>query len=260
MDNKDAQQPAKYFVRFSENADFDRIVNFYSENRHHNVCGRDRELLEKLTDSGSFVLLEDAKGNIVGGTAAYPLVTTDANGNERQRWTEVGSMRIVLNGFSGAFDVMSAMSVLRTFLVEPPEDRFLADIGHPAVQKMAEKLGWRPFTATPEIVDLSNKTTWLDQDIKPPEGSGYSPKWYQAGLESFPVMARFMISVMDNPVLTNKKTGEQIEIDFSKTSFLKMFEPEIRDLATRDLGSVEQPAEQQNMAKARTRWMQKFFK
>ena len=73
-------------------------------------------------------------------------------------------------------------------------------------------------------------------------------------------MAKFMIEAMDHPVLTNKKTGAKIEIDLSKTRFLKMFEPEIRALAGRDLGSIEQPAQDRSVAQARAKWMQKTFK
>ena len=260
MENKDASQPVKYFVRFSETSDYENIVKFYDEHKHHNVRGRDQDLMKQLAENGSVVIMEDVNGKIVGTTIAYPLISTDASGNEHQKWSEVGSTRIVLNGFPGTFDVLAGMSVLRAFLVEPPEDRFIAKIGHPLVQKMAEKLGWREFVPAQEAIDLAAKTKRMDDDIQVPPDSGSNPKWYQAGLEGLPVMARFMIGVMDNPILSNKKTGAQIEIDFSKTRFLKMFEPEIRDLAARDLGSIEEPAQNRSVAYARNRWMQKFFK
>lgn len=260
MENEDVPVPVKYFARFSESSDYDNIVKFYQDYKHHNVRARDQDLMKELAENGSVVLLEDAQGKIVGTIVSYPLVSTDAAGTEHQKWSEIGSTRIVLNGFSGILDVLTGMSVLRTFLVEPPEDRFIAKIGHPAVQKMAEKLGWREFTPEQEAVELAAKTKRMEDDIVAPPDSGTNPKWYQAGMEALPIMAKFMIEAMDHPVLTNKKTGAQIEIDLSKTRFLKMFEPEIRALAGRDLGSIEQPAQDRSVAQARAKWMQKTFK
>lgn len=265
MDNKQPEakkEPTRYYIRFSESADYENISRFYNENRHHNVRARDQELMRNLAANGSVVLLEDEKGKLVGTTVSYPLVSTDANGQEHQKWSEIGSVRFILNGYPGIFDVMAGMSMLRTFLVEPPEDRFVAKIGHPAVQKMSERIGWREFTPDPLAVELAAKTKRMEDDVAAPPDSGSNPKWYQAGLESLPITAKFMASVMDNPVLTNKKTGEQVIIDFSRSPLATIMTPTIRNLASKDLGPVDQPdtSPERGLAKARDRWMRKFFR
>ena len=253
--------PAKYFVRFSERDDYDNIAKFYSEHKHHNVRGRDQELMKQLSENGSVVIIEDEAGKIVGAAASYPLVTKDAEGHEHMKWAEIGAVRVVLNGYPGLVDVLSTMSVLRTFLVEPPEDRFVAKIGHPAVQAIATRLGWREYTPDQETVDLAAKTKKMEEDIPLPAGTGTDPKWYQIGIEGLPILAHYMNGVIDNPVLTNKKTSQQIEVDFSKTRFVEMFAPEIKDLAKRcDLGSVDAPDMARSVSKARNQWMKKFFK
>jgi hypothetical protein len=79
-------------------------------------------------------------------------------------------------------------------------------------------------------------------------------------MEALPTMAKWMENAFDNPVVTNKKTGEQIELDFSKSTFFKMFKDEIKNLAGRDFGDVNTPDKNQNMHQRRDKWLKKFFR
>lgn len=249
-------KPKKYFVRFSKPEDEQKVLEFYDLNSHQNVRKREADLLRHRIEDGSVVLVEDAQGKIVASSITYPHKTTDSDGDEHVKWQEIGSTRIVLNGYPGLFDAMVTMQVLRTFLVEPPEDRLVARMHTEPVQKMAGKLGWRRFSAPQELINLQK------QSVDPKDQSTAAPdvNWFHAGIETLPVMAAWMVKALENPVLENKKTGEKIELDFSKSSFFNMFEEEIRHLAKRDFGSPDTPDMKKSVQQSRDKWLKKFFR
>lgn len=245
----------KYFVRFSQPADEKKILEFYDLNSHQNVRKREATILRERINDGAVVLIEDEKGKIVASSITYPHKTTDSDGVEHVKWQEIGSTRIVLNGYPGLFDAMVTMQVLRSFLVEPPEDRFVAQMHTAPVQGMAHKLGWRGFTAKDELIDAKFKT--LDPNDLPAASREH---WYQLGMEGLPVMANWMVKALDNPVLENKKTGEKIELDFSKSTFFAMFEAEIRNLSGKNFGATDAPDMNEGVQKRRDQWLKKHFR
>jgi hypothetical protein len=244
-------RPKKLFIRFSNVDDHEKIMDFYRANPHDNVSDRHEELMKKMADHGSVILIETEKGDIVGASISYPLPSEkDPN---KQQWLEIGTTRIVLNGYPGMFDVMIAMQTLRAYLVEPPDDKFVCQMESPLVRKMAYKLGFRPLQPSDELVRVSDKT------VDATETCGYD-NWYSAGPEALPVLAKLMRDVIDKPYIENPKTGDKITLDLSKSVFFKLFEPEIRDLAARDLGDPDKPNPAASISANRKEWMHKFFK
>lgn len=256
MTDKPTDKPTKYFIRFSAKEDFDKIVEFYDLNAHKNVRKRQTELMKKLAEDGAVVIIEDEKGKIVAASITYPHTVTDKNGQERVEWQEVGTTRIVLNGYPGLFDAMVTMQTLRAFLVEPPNSTFVAQMHTTPVQGMAEKLGWRRLGNMPDgLMDAKVKS------VDPADVPNLSTNnWFLCGIEALPVMAKNMVKSMDNPVLENKKTSEKIELDYSKSTFFKLFGDEIRVLATKDYGDVEKPDAAQSVRQRRDRWLKNFFR
>lgn len=241
----------KYFVRYSNTEDFDKLMRFYKENPHKNVDERNESLMRALVENGSVTLIESAQtGEVVAASISYPLLGEDGL---NQKWLEIGTTRSVLNGYPGLFDVMISMQVMRAFLVEPPEERFVCQMESSAVRKMAENLGFRPFTPSAELV-LSSDTT-----LNAGETCGFE-KWYSAGPEALPVIAQRLIEAISKPHLTNVKTGEKIEFDFSKSKFFSLFKEEFVELAKRDLGNYDQPDYKASIAKSRQQWMRWYFK
>lgn len=251
-----SDKPTKYFVRFSSTADFDKIVEFYDLNAHKNVRKRQHELMKKLVEDGAVVMIEDAQGKIVAASITYPHTVTDKNGIEHVQWQEIGTTRIVLNGYPGLFDAMVTMQTLRSFLVEPPEGTFVAQMHTAPVQGMAEKLGWRRMEAMPDgLMDAKIRS------VDPADVPNLSTtNWFLCGIEALPVMASRMVKSIDNPVLENKKTGEKIELDYSKSTFFKLFGDEIRQLATKTYGDVDKPEANQNVRQRRDKWLKNFFR
>lgn len=245
-------QPTKLYIRFSNQDDHEKIIEFYSRNPHKNVCDRNKQLMQTLADNGSITIIEDENGTIVGASISYPLMS-EKEGVASQKWLEIGTTRMVLNGFPGLFDVMIAMQSLRAYLVEPPDDRFVCQMESPAVRKMAHKLGFRPFAPSKELVDVSDAT------VTATESSGYD-NWYSAGPEALPVLAKLMREAIDKPFLENAKTGEKIKLDFSKSKFFRVFEDEIRNLADRDFGDPDTPDMSKSVAENRQSWMRWYFK
>ncbi len=251
-------QPKKYYVRFSNIDDHDKIMEFYQDYAHKNVFPRDESLIRQLADDGAITIIEDEQGKLVASTISYPYVSQDASGMGATKWTEVGTTRMVLNGYPGLFDVMITMQVLRAYLVEPPEALFIAQMDTTPVQNMAKKLGWRSWDeqkVPQELLDM--KAHMLD-----PSGNrkSYPQNWFTAGPEALPVMAQLMCDAIDKPFLENQKTGEKISLDFSKSKFFALFEDEFRNLAERDLGNPDTPDADASIAKNRQKWMRWYFK
>jgi hypothetical protein len=200
-------------------------------------------------------MAEDDEGKIVAASITYPHRITGPDGVERTKWQEVGSTRITLNGYAGLFDTLVSMQVVRAFLVEPPEDRFVAQMHTVPVQKMAAKLGWRVFEAKDELIDLKFGT--LDPcDLQ----LASRENWYAGGVEMLPVMAAKMKDVLGKPFLEHAKTGEKIELDFSKSNFFTMFGECIRALADEDYGNPDTPDPKLGVSKRRKDWMRSYFK
>lgn len=245
----------KIFVRFSNIEDFDKIMQFYVENPHDNVAGRHEDLMRALADNGSIILLEEAAtGKVVGASISYPLFVKQGD-VEQQKWLEIGTTRMSLNGYPGLFDVMIGMQVLRSYLVEPPEERFVAQMESTAVRKMANRLGFRPYTPSQELVDISDKTL----DIEAGTSYGFE-NWYSGGPEMLPVLAKYMEKVLGDPQLKHPKTGDVVELDFSKSKFFKLFKEDITNLAQKSLGDPDSPDYTKSVAKHRQEWMRWYFK
>lgn len=246
--------PQKYFVRFSRAADFDKISEFYDLNSHKNVLKRQTELMKQLAKDGAVILIEDGTGKIVAASITYAHKTTDKNGVERVEWQEVGTTRCVLNGYPGLFDAMITMQTLRAFLVEPPENMFVAQMETAPVQNLTAKQGWRRMENGPPQELLEGKAKTVSN------GHATAHDWFALGIEALPIMAQRMKTVMDNPVLENKKTGDKIELDFSKSNFFTMFADVIGELAAKDLGDADKPDMKQNVHQQRDKWLKKFFR
>ena len=246
--------PKKYYIRFSVEEDFDRISEFYDLNAHKNVLKREHDLMKQLTGDGAVILVEDEKGKIVAASITYAHKAKDEHGVEHVQWQELGTTRCVLNGYGGIFDAMISMQTLRAFLVEPPDNLFVAQMETTPVQNLAKKLGWRSLEGGPSEALLEAKKKTVT------DGHATDNDWYCCGIEGLPVMAKWFESAIKNPVLTNKKTGEQIELDFSKSTFFTMFKEEITHLAQKDLGDVEKPDAAQSLRIRRDKWLKKFFR
>jgi len=246
--------PDKYYIRFSQTADFDKLSEFYDLNTHKNVLKRQIDLMKQLTEDGAVVLVEDEKGKIVAASITYAHKVTGKDGVEHVEWQELGTTRCILNGYPGLFDVMIAMQTLRAFLVEPPENIFVAQMETAPVQNLAHSLGWRRIDGGPSqaLLDAKGKTV--------SSGHATNNDWFMCGLEGLPTMAKKMEKIIADPVIEHRKTGEKIELDLGKSSFFNMFKDEILQLAKKDFGDVEKPDQKQSVHQSRDKWLKKFFR
>lgn len=228
-------EPTRYYPRFSEAKDHDKILAFYDSNTHKNVLKRDPEAMRKMIEGGDVVFIEDEAGNIVAGSITWPFAVKNAEGKEDIKWHEIGTLRSALHGF-GVLPTLVPMQTLRTFIIDPPSDRFIAQMETKPVQNLAKSLGFRQFQPLQEIFNQKAATV-PDYDKLP----GHDGDWYQGGIEFIPVMARALVKLIENPIIENPKTGDKIVLDFSRSSFMKIMEPLIRKLATANLGDVDKP-------------------
>ncbi len=242
-----------YTVRFSSAGDYQRVLDFYTKNYHTNVCNRKEELMKALEANGGDIIIEDKNGNIVGSSIAYPLYAANQNGQdpsstEMPKWIEIGTTRMILNGYDGLFDIMIALQVLRTTLVEPPEQKFAVQVESDRVREKFNALGFKTFVPPADLVAASDGT------LTHYTGSCGFEKWAGAGPDALKTMAQRLITAVDRGTLTNAKTGHQIKVDLSGMTFFKTFEPHIRALA------AGQPSTATTIAEARQSWLRQSFK
>jgi hypothetical protein len=246
-----SEEPARYYPRFSQAKDHEKLLEFYDSNAHINVLKRDAKVLKKMISDGDVILIEDKAGKVVAASITYPYASKDAHGNEDIKWQEIGTLRCTLNGF-GLLATLVSLQTLHTFLVEPPSDRFIANMETTPVQNLARKLGFREFTPLQEIFNLKAQMT--------PGYTSHGPEdWYQVGIEAMPVMSRALVKLFDNPVVGNPATQEKIVLDFSRSNFCTTLEPAIRKLAAADLGDVDKPDLSLSVKKQQKKLLRDFF-
>jgi hypothetical protein len=225
----------KLFVRFSTSQDEQAVFDFYNQNKHEFVFQRDPAIWKERIASGAVTLIEDEQGKIVASAIAYPIMQTDASGNEIHQWTELGSARVALDGIGLAKTLLSAQ-VLRAYLLEPPKDRFVLEIvvGNSHSRHVFTKLGATPYDIPAGLHEKVKAT------VAP--GSGQAAvEWFQMGVEVMPSLAQNLLDSEKNPLLKNKKTGEEYELDFSRCVLMTQFQNEIKDLSGQDYGDAQKP-------------------
>jgi hypothetical protein len=225
----------KLFVRFATVQDERDIFDFYAANEHAFVFQRHPEVWKERIASGAVTIIHDEDGKIVASSISYPITETDKNGNEAHQWTELGSTRVALSGI-GLAQVLVGAQVLRAYLLEPPNDRFVLEIilGNDHSKHVFTKMGATPFDIPPGLHEKVKSTITPD--------SGQSPvEWFQMGVEVMPELARNVLGSLKNPVLKNKKTGEEYELDFSRCVLATQFQKEVQDLANSDYGDTQKP-------------------
>jgi hypothetical protein len=209
--------------------------------------------MQDLARNGSVIVIENDKGEIVGASMSYPLITAE-NGTPEYKYMEMGTTRMSLNGYPGLFDMMISLQVLRAFLVEPPSGKFVCQMEGAPVRAMAHKLGFRPFVPSDELSRVSDGTVG-------PDASYGKDNWYCAGPEVLHVMAQRFFEAKDKPCIAHVKTGHQIEIDLSKIKVFGLFEPELRKLAqSQPEFTPDNPDPKASLSAERQKFMHRFFK
>jgi len=221
----------KFYMRFSNASDTQKVLDYYNSNQHKHIAVREPEIFAERVRNGAVVIVEDEQGKIQAASISYPL---EKDG--KHKWTEVGSTRISLNGF-GLLPYLYAAQTLHTFMFEPPEDRFVleTDNDNDKMQALLEKMQWAGLKKNGDIHKAA-------KDTMDPNSASDDVKWYQMGAEHMPHQARTLLKLEANPVLTNKRTGESIEMDLSGMVILrKGVKPVLQELARKKIGRPEKP-------------------
>ncbi len=247
-------EPTRYYLRFSQAADHKKLLEFYDSHAHKNVLKRNAALLKSMISDGAVILMEDKAGKIVAASITYPYAAADDKARENVKWQEIGTLRCTVNGY-GLLAALVSLQTLRTLLVEPPADRFIAQMDTTPVQDMAKALGFREFKPLKEVFNIKAAMVPASEY----DSSHGDKNWYQAGMEAMPVLARAIVKLFDNPVIENPRTHEKIVLDFSRSNFCQMMEPEIRALATADLGSIDKPDLSKGVKKEQKQLIRDFF-
>lgn len=221
----------KFYMRFTNASDTRKVIDYYNSQKHKHIAVREPDVFAERVRNGAVVILEDEKGDIQAASISYPL-----EHKGRHRWTEVGSTRISLNGF-GLLPYLYAAQTLHTFMFEPPDDRFVleTDNDNDKMQALLEKMKWAGLKLDKDMHKAA-------KDTMDPNSASDDVKWYQMGPEHMPHQARTLLKLDANPVLKNKRTGEEIEIDLSGMVILrKGVKPVLQQLARQKLGRPDKP-------------------
>jgi hypothetical protein len=224
----------KLYVRFSTAADEQKIFDYYNDNEHKFVAKRDPEIWKERIASGAVTLIEDEQGKIVASSIHYPLIVKDEKGDDVHKWSEIGSVRVTLDGI-GLFKPLMAAHIVRAYLLEPPEDRFAIEIvkGNEHSKHVYLKEGATLWNIPKELSDKVNATMQPGQEM--------DVEWFQLGVESIPHFAAIYVTGEANPIIKNKKTGEEYELDFSKCVLTTIFQDEVKKLSGLDFGDPKVP-------------------
>jgi len=245
----------KLYLRFSTSDDVKAIIDFYQSNEHEYVAHRDIDIMKERIESGAVTIVECKDGKIHAASISYAI---EKDGEHK--WTEVGSTRISLNGLKGdgysLFDVLVSAQKVRAFLLEPPEDHFVIeiDVDNKSSQFVFERLGCQSFdNAPPEITEAAESTM-------APEDTGVPIKWYQFGLEGIPGLAKNLINSSKKPILIQKGTGIEYELDFSKNQLNIMFKEHIKHLSKQDFCNITEQNSNKGLAKGHGDIHRKIYK
>lgn len=226
----------KLFVRSATSADEAAIFAFYGENKHRNVFQRDPDVWKERFASGAATIIHDDHGKIIAAAVIYPIMKKEPDGQETHQWSEIGSVRISMED-AGLFKYLICAHVLRAYLLEPPADRFVVeiDLDNTHSKHVFQKAGAMPYVVPKDLEDAVMETVDPNEPQPPVD-------WFHMGAEVMPQLAKDILAFSQNPTLQRKLTGEEYEIDYSRSVIMTHFKPAVEALANQDFGDIKNPA------------------
>lgn len=209
-------------IYFSRAADLPDVLAYYNAHRHDAVDIRKGDVTENAVKGGRFLLLRDRTGALRAGSATYDFAT--AAGRDKRAWSEMGTTRATLPGFS-LYQFMISTQVIREFLDNPPTDRFFAIIDHDndAVIKRLYQTGWVDYTPDNHLVKALKATKDYSTD---------NPVvWRCATTATLPQQARTVLAQIDKGKLVNPRTGAEADLDFTDFPLAHRLRPHLEALA-----------------------------
>lgn len=209
-------------VAFSRAADLPDVLAYYGANRHDAVDIRKGNVTENAVKNGRFLLVRDRNGALRAGSSTYDFAT--AAGDDKRAWSEMGTTRATLPGFS-LYQFMIASQVVREFIENTPTDRFFAIIDHdnPAVIKRLYEAGWKDYTPDPHLVGALEATKDFHTDN--------AVVWRSATSDTIPHQARIVLAQIEKGKLVNPRTGAEADLDLSQFPLAQQYLPHLRALA-----------------------------
>lgn len=241
----------RFSVRFSTAGDCDRLISFFTENQHAATALRQEEQYRDRISNGAGIIVANQQEDIVAASMSYPLYDFNkmaGRGVPSHEWTEFGSTRAVLNGYK-LYQLMVASTTLQQFAMEPPKDRFVAEVytdNTGVNQMLGGDLAWATIASPPDALKMASSGTLAQTVTKP-------VYWYQCATEHMPHQARVVLDYIDNPVIqrTKQRPGEdgqprtevvgEIQLDFSRFSLATMLRDYMDTLARQDFGDMANP-------------------
>jgi hypothetical protein len=222
----------KLYVRFSTAADEKAVFDFYDEHPDPFISKRDPEVWKERIASGAVTMIHDEDGKILAAAISYPLMKTTEEG-EAHKWTEIGSVLVARKNI-GLFQHLVSSQVMRAWMLEPPEDRFVLDIvkTNDHSQHVFGKIGATTFTPPDDLQEAFMKT--ITKVAGP-------LNWYQIGVEAVPQFARNVLRAAQGAKVADPNTKEEFELDYSRNVLVTRFGDALKEVAGQDFGDKMAP-------------------
>ena len=218
-------------VRMSKTSDVQIVRDFYKDFKHEFVEQRDHKILDKYTKGGRIILFTNkADDSLCASSIAISHSLNVKKGPQKNAtWTEIGATRIALKGFNLS-PFMVGAQIMNEVFQRPPQKFFFADIYKPnktASGILSQIIGWNFFTPDDDLVDASEERYELDL-----------LDWLQCTTKTLPRQAHLLLKAVDNPVITNKATGQNLHLDTSGLPWLKSKRALLENVARGSLSAI----------------------
>lgn len=170
------------------------LYDFYDGNRHQFNAERDpMVLLDSLKDGGG-IIIKDPEDKIVASSLLF---------RYGRKHTETGGTRVLKNGFK-LQRVMKWYQTLSEYLFGWPDDHFFAFIakGNGGSTANIEACGFKEIDMSMNFLTDLGVTT--PEQIKEKKGL------FTFDLSNISKIANDLLNIHENPVLKNRRTGEEI--------------------------------------------------
>jgi hypothetical protein len=215
----------KIYIRHAQDADINSVCAFYYDHPHVHVKKRDHKELKSLVENGAVTVGHLEDGTIVACCIGLPMPGLNDTEHGPWSWIEIGAVRTILPGMGLSVPVINA-HLAQTHLLSPPQDCFVLGIAEENIEsrKVFERIGSISYTPSDSMMKAHGDRIRAAQNDR-------HVKLYTIPNSVMPQVAKNLLQAEEDPILKNKITGQEYELDFSRHILFSTLKPVLEALA-----------------------------
>jgi hypothetical protein len=219
--------PQKIYIRNARYIDVPAVCAFYADHPHAQLKKRDNSQLKSLVQNAAVTIGHLQDGTIVACCIGLPMKGLNDQEHGPWSWIEIGAVRTILPGMGLSVPVINA-HLAQTHLLSPPQDCFVLGIAEENIEsrKVFERVGSIPYTPSNDMMQAHGNRIHAAQKER-------HVKLYTVPNSAMPQVAKNLLQAAENPILKNKITGQEYELDFSRHVLFTEFKPALLVLANK---------------------------